>query len=559
MTRVRDGALILALVACGSVLYHGPMKAAAAGPQQQQQQENTTPPQQQEATPPQTPATAAPAQTAPAQASDPVARVQTMQPVADQNPAPAPQAEAANAPGKLLVTVGKSLIIDSPVNIRRVHVANGGLAEAVAVSPKEVLINGTAPGETSLIVWQANDTRLVYDLTVRQSASKLEATRQQLAREFPADDISLTFENDTAFLRGKVKDVTAADRAVAIAASLGKVVNLLRVGVPEVAPQVLLKVKFADVDRSKALQFGLNLFNSSFHQQTSLGTGSAIFPDTNGQFTVPPVVNILLLRPDINLVAEMQALQQRNVLELLAEPNVLAISGETASFLAGGEFPFPVVQPSAAGTSAISIQWREYGVRLNFLPVVTPAGTIRLKVNPEVSSLDYTNAVTIQGFTIPGLSSRRVSTDVELDSGQSFVIAGLLDHQTTDNLSKVPGIGSIPIIGKLFQSRNYNRSNDELLVIITPEIVRPIPAGQTLPELTYPSPFLPTNDTVELRHPGIDKTGPVPVKPPVDSVPYEMLAQPKPIQQAPVQAGGTMAPAPQQQPTPTPSGTGKSN
>ena len=397
---------------CASLLYHQPVRA---GVQEQ--------PQQQEAQP----------QSAP-----------PAQDISASDSAPQAQSDAPAAPGKLIVTVGKSLIIDSPLNITRVTIANGAVAEAVAVNPKEVLINGTAAGETSLIVWQQNGTRLVYDLIVRLSGTRLEAVRQQLARDFPADDINVTFENDTAFVRGTVKDVTAGDRAMAIASTLGRSVNLLRVEIPPVAQQIVLKVRFASLDRSASIAAGLNLFSDAFNQQTSIGTGAALYPtSTSGggpQFSVPQAVNILLLRNNLNLVAEIQAMQTKNILQLLAEPNVLAISGEQASFLAGGEFPFPVVQPSSNGSSAVSIQWREYGVRLNFLPVITPRGTIRLKVAPEVSSLDYTNAVTIQGFTIPGLSSRRVQTDVELDSGQTFVIAGLLDNQTTDNLSKVPGI-----------------------------------------------------------------------------------------------------------------------
>ncbi len=486
--------------ACGSLLYHQPVRAdQTAQPQQQQEQ----PPQQQ---------AAAPAQDAAAAAAD---------------TAPQAQSETPAAPGKLIVTVGKSLLIDSPLNITRVTIANGQVAEAVAVNPKEVLINGTASGETSLIVWQQNGTRLVYDLTVRMSGTKLEAVRQQLARDFPADDINVTYENDTSFVRGTVKDVTAAERVVSIAATMGKVVNLLRVEVPPVAPQVLLKVRFASVDRSASLDAGLNIFNSSFNQQTSLGTGPAVFPNEAGRFGVPQAINLLLIRKDINLVAELQALQAKRVLELLAEPNVLATSGEQASLLAGGEFPFPVVQPSSSGTAAISIMWREYGVRLNFLPNVTARGTIRLKVAPEVSSLDYTNAVTIQGFTIPGLSSRRVQTDVELDSGQSFVIAGLLDNQARDNLSKVPGIANIPLIGKLFQAKSVARTNSELLVIITPELVRPIPQDQAVPDLTYPTTFLPKNSPGPLRQPGMDKTGPVPVKSPATSLPYEQLVPKK--------------------------------
>ena len=168
--------------------------------------------------------------------------------------------------------------------------------------------------------------------------------------------------------------------------------------------------------------------------------------------------------------------------------------------------------------------WREYGVRLSFLPQVTPRGTIRLKVAPEVSSLDYTNSVTVQGVTVPGLSTRRVQTEVELEDGQSFVIAGLLDHQTTENLSKIPGIGNIPVLGKLFQSKQLTRSNSELLVIITPELVRPIPAGGKLPELQYPKSFLPTSGAA-VSQPGMEVTGAAAVKLPVDSIPVEQLLQ----------------------------------
>jgi pilus assembly protein CpaC len=425
-----------------------------------------------------------------------------------------------------MVTVGKSLIIDSPLNIIRVHVSNGDLAEAVAVNPREVLINGKAPGETSLIVWQQNGARIVYDLTIRMSGLKLDAARQQILREFPSESIQLTFENDTAFVRGTVKDVIAAERVISIAESLGKAVNLLNVEVPPVDPQVLLRVRFANVDRQASSELGMNFWNSSFNQQTSLGTGPAIFPDDAGRFQVPQAVNILLLRPDINLVAQIQALESRRVLELLAEPNLLAISGEEASFLAGGEFPVPVVQPSQ-GAAVITIMWREYGIRLNFQPTVTPRGTIRLKVAPEVSSLNYTNSVTVLGVTVPGLSSRRVQTEVELDSGQSFVIAGLLDNQARDSLSKVPGISSIPVLGKLFQSRTVSREKGELLVIITPELVRPLPAGQAPPELTFPTPLLEEGLKAAPRHPGMEQTGPVPVKPPVDTVPFERLV-PKP-------------------------------
>jgi pilus assembly protein CpaC len=445
-------------------------------------------------------------------------------------PTPAPPQNAPQGPPKLMVTVGKSLIIDSPLNIMRVVVANGDLAEAVAVNPKEVLINGKAAGETSLIVWQQGGSRLVYDLNVRMNQARLDAARQQIAREFPNDNISLTFDNDTPFVRGTVPDVSTADRVLAIAATLAtsdkKPVNLLHVAISPVEPQVLLQVRFATVDRQASLDLGLHLFSTAFNQQTSTGTGYALFPDPTGLIPVKQTTNILLSRPDINLLAELQALETKSYLQILAEPNLLAISGEKASMLAGGEFPFPIVQPSLQG-ALITIMWREYGVRLNFTPTVTPRGTIRLRLEPEVSSLDYTNAVSIQGFTIPALATRRVNTEIELDSGQSFAIAGLLDNQTRDSLQKVPGIGNIPLIGKLFQQKDVLRQNTELLVLVTPEVVRPIPPGQKTPDIQLPGKFLKDVPTKAPRTPGMDQTGPVPVKPPTESLPYDRVATPK--------------------------------
>ena len=164
--------------------------------------------------------------------------------------------------------------------------------------------------------------------------------------------------------------------------------------------------------------------------------------------------------------------------------------------MAGGEFPFPTIQGGASGVGQITIQFKEFGVRLNFLPVVTPRGTIRLTVTPEVSSLDYANGLSISGYTVPGLATRRVQTEIELENGQSFVIAGLLNNQVTDQLSKMPGLANIPLLGKLFQSRSTNRSSSELLIMVTPELVNPIVAGAKVPEMHFPREFLkgaPTN------------------------------------------------------------------
>jgi pilus assembly protein CpaC len=429
-------------------------------------------------------------------------------------------------PGKLMVTVGKSLIIDSPMKIQRISVANGELIEAVAVNPKEVLINGKAAGETSLIVWQEGGNRLLYDLTVRLSPLKLDAVRQQLARDFPNEDINVTFENDTAFVRGTVKDVIAAERVMAITASLGKSVNLLRVEVPPVEQQILLRVRFCNVDRSASTDLGISFASGAFNQSTAIGTGQFSGPTVNtaGTVSLSDMLSILLFRKDLNLAASIKALEGKNLLETLAEPNLLAINGKEASFLSGGEFPFPMIQPGLGGNT-VTIAFREFGIRIKFLPRITPRGTIQLQVAPEVSSLDFGNAVIFSGTTIPALSTRRIQTEVELDSGQSFVIAGLLDNRLTETINKIPGLANIPLLGKLFTSKSVKRNNTELMVIVTPEVVRPIPAGQPLPTLNMPSPFLTKNSDVDMHQPGIDKTGPVPVKPPTDSIPLEQLIQ----------------------------------
>ncbi len=401
-----------------------------------------------------------------------------------------------NASSDLTITVDQSAVVDHGAAIRRVSVANGDIAEAVAVSSTELLVNGKTPGETSLILWDAKGDRTRFEVRVIANASKIDAVRRELRQELAGQDVSLTLENGNVFLRGTVKEVNAADRAFAIASTLGKVVNLLRVLVPAGEPQILLKVRFANIDRSATSQLGLNLF--------STGATNTIGSVTTGQFGSPPtfafapppvtatvtnLLNLFFYRPDLNFGAMIQALEAKSLLQILAEPNLLTISGRPASFLAGGEFPFPTLQGGGAGVGQITIQFKEFGIRLNFLPTVTPRGTINLVVTPEVSSLDYANGLTISGATIPGLATRRVQTEVELDNGQSFVIAGLLDNQITETLNKIPGLANIPLLGKLFQSRSLAKNNTELLVMVTPELVGPIPAGAKAPEIKMDAPF----------------------------------------------------------------------
>jgi pilus assembly protein CpaC len=427
----------------------------------------------------------------------------------------------------LMVTSGKSLVVESPVNIERVSLANGDLAEAVVVNPRELLLHGKSPGVTSLIVWQQGGTRLLFDLNVQPNSYKqdtaLEATRRELKREFPNDQLDLTMENGILFVRGTVSDMTSAERAMQIARTAGTAVNLLSVKVPPTEAQILLKVKFADVDRATSNQLGADFFSTGLGQTTGRVTTGQFQSGQVSQsgFSLNDALNVFLFRSSDKLAVAIKALQARRLLEILAEPNVLAYNGKSASFLSGGEFPYPTLQGGGGGLGAVTIQFREFGVRITFVPTVTPRGTIHLQVTPEVSSLDFANGLVFQGFNIPALATRRVQTELELESGQSFAIGGLLDNRVTQSLSKIPGLGDIPFFGKLFRTRDISKNKTELLVIVTPEIVRPIPAGQTVPDLTMPVEFLQEGLTVAPRTPGLEITGPVPVKAPKETMRVE--------------------------------------
>jgi pilus assembly protein CpaC len=457
-------------------------------------------------------------------------------------PSPASSTTLQDSTNDLSVTVGKTVLVDCAQPIARVAIGLGDIAEASAVSPTEIMVNGKTPGETSLIIWDIHGGRQFFNVTVRPmatlSSDNLDAVRRELRTELPGQTIRVSFDNNNIFLRGDVKDLTSSDRAARIAATAGKVVNLLSVDVPSSDPQILLKVRFASVDRSLEKQMGINLFN--------LGAANSIIGTSTGEYTPPSIgipgtssaesiataaatgdfsneLNLLAFIPGIDIGATIEALETKGLVETLAEPNVMATDGHEASFLAGGEFPYPVVQgTSAGGSTAVTIEFKEYGIRLNFIPTITPRGTIRLQVAPEVSSLDFTNAVEISGFQVPAITSRKVNTEVELRDGQSFVIGGLLDKTETQSFEKVPFLGDIPILGKLFQSMTRTKNDTELIVVVTPEIVAPIPAGQALPELKYPVAFLPPNSNIPMNTP--DAKGPENTPPPTPtSVPVETL------------------------------------
>lgn len=455
-----------------------------------------------------------------------------------------PGASFQDSTNELAVSVGKTVLVDTARPIARVSVGMGGVAVATAVSPTEIMVDGKTPGETSLIIWDAQGGRQFFNVSVRASMAahdtEIEEIRQQLHDEMPGQPVRVSLDNGTVFLRGTVNDLTTADRAVKIASVGGKVVNLLNVRVPNSKPQILLKVRFASVDRSLMKSMGINFFD--------LGLGNAIGGISTGQFSPPYIsgagggassssgvssssaqatfsneLNLLAFFPGLKSGANIQALQTQGMLQLLAEPNLLAADGKEASFLAGGQYPYPVVQgTSAGGSTAVSIQFKDYGIRLNFIPTITPRGTIRLQVAPEVSALDYSNQVQISGFVVPGITVRQVNTEVELKDRQSFVIGGLLDNTVTQTFEKIPFVGDIPILGKFFQSIQRTKNNSELIVIVTPEIVAPIPAGQPLPDLHYPMTNMPQNSRIPMHNP--DQTPAQPAVAPT-TIPVEKLLE----------------------------------
>lgn len=443
-----------------------------------------------------------------------------------------------DAANDLPVVVGGSVLVDCAKPVRRVAVGLGDFAEATAISPTEILVNGKAAGETSLIIWERDGSRQFFNVKVRPSLvatnDRIEAIRREFIKQLPGQVLKISSENGAVFLSGTVRDLDSSNRAVQIASSVGKVINLLNVEVPAAEPQILLKVIFASVDRSKSNSLGLNLF--------STGLGNTISGISTGQFSPPTLtapsgttaasailsneLNLFAFFPGLNLGATIQALEAKGLVEVLSEPNVLAQNGKQASFLAGGEYPYPVVQGSSgsgSGTS-VTIEFKEYGVRLNFIPTITPRGTIRLQVAPEVSALDFTNAVQISGFQVPAIDVRKVKTEVELGEGQSFAIGGLLDNRETESFQKIPFLGNIPILGKFFQSISKNKTNTELIVIVTPEIVAPIPVGAPLPRPKYPADFLPSNSGIPMNTPDAKPSGFTPTPSPV-TMPVEKLIE----------------------------------
>jgi pilus assembly protein CpaC len=400
----------------------------------------------------------------------------------------------------LHILVGHSVLIRTDSRLRRVLVGNPAVITTATTAPNEVVVTATASGSSSVVLWQEDNKSRILEVFGDLDVSLL---REAVARSFPNEPIEIEAEENRIVLTGTATAVPVADQIAKMAVPFSKeIVNSIRIALPGRQKQILLKVRFAQVDRSKSTAFGVNLFstpggkfftsgstqqfsppqlvnNSNNSGGSTGGSGQGVPSSTIG---LSDLLNLFIFRPDIDLGATIKDLEQRNVLQILAEPNLLAANGEPARFLAGGELPYPVVS-GVAGANTVTVQFKPFGVKLEFTGVIQDDNTIRLKVYPEVSSLDFSNAVTINGFVLPAIATRHAETTVELRNGQSFGIAGLLDQRTTALYSKVPGIGDIPILGLLFRSKSITKTNSELVVIVTPSVVDPASAENVPPVL----------------------------------------------------------------------------
>jgi pilus assembly protein CpaC len=400
---------------------------------------------------------------------------------------------------KVRLTAGRSTVVPTDFDITRIAVTNPEIADAVVVQPREILVDGKTAGTISLIVWGGSG-RTQYDVVVEQPVAPLE---QQLRALFPGEDVTVSTSEGATILSGRVSSTSVMLRMGEIAtASIPKaqLVNLLRVPGGSESQQVMLQVRFAEVNRRALTEAGLGLFLTRerfLGRSTTQQFAAPDFEQEGGQdkLVFSDFLNLFLWDRELGVGGVLRALEQSGGFQSLAEPNLIAYNGQEASFLAGGEFPVPIVS-GAAGN--VSVSWKEFGIRLNFTPTIA-GDVIRLSVTPEVSSLDFANGITLEGFRIPALTTRRATTVVELRDGQSFAIAGLLDNEVQHDQAAIPLLSKLPIIGPLFKSKGERSEQTELMVLITPRLVRALDPDEVPP--------LPTNPDSFIKRPGAPVKG----------------------------------------------------
>jgi pilus assembly protein CpaC len=418
---------------------------------------------------------------------------------------------------RLFLTAGRSMILPTEFNITRIAITNPAVADAVVVEPREILIDGKAAGTVSLIVW-GSGTRKQYDVVVDPGVAQLE---QQFQALFPGEDIHVAITDEAMILSGSVSNNNIMLRAGEIAtasASKLKLINLLQLPGGTESQQVMLQVRFAEVNRRALSEAGIGLWLA---RETVLGrvtTQQFSAPDfEEDELVFADFLNIFFWHTGEGIGGVLRALKAKGFFQSLAEPNLIAYNGQEASFLAGGEFPVPIVQ---GATGSVSVQFKEFGIRLTFRPIIA-GDVIRLRVAPEVSTLDFNNGVSLGGFRIPALTTRRAQTEVELRDGQSFAIAGLLNNVSQQDSAAIPILSQIPIIGNLFKSRADRAERTELMVLVTPRLVRALDPDEVPSLPTTPRPFLPP----------MEREGEQPREAPDDGVPPAAPADAPPVAQ----------------------------
>ncbi len=403
----------------------------------------------------------------------------------------------ATSPQKLSLIVGKSVIIQSPEPVKRVSLVAPEIADAMVLTPHQIYLTGKAPGVTNLTLWVDNKVSAILDLEVSLDISQLKETLHKVLPE--EKDIKVTTAHDSITLSGTVSSTSNLSQVLAITQSYlpkdGKVINLLEVAGVH---QVMLEVRVAEMSRSLLKRLGFNFAYLTPHGNFGLSTLNALtsvnqfnMPGTGISGSISSAVNAIVRfsTRGTNWTAFIDALKEEGLLKVLAEPTLITLSGKTANFLAGGEFPIPVPQSSGTGGTTITIEYKPFGVGLNFSPTVLSSKKISMQVAPEVSELDFSRAVSISGFVVPAITTRRVSTVVELADGQSFAIAGLLNEQVRETITKFPILGDIPVLGALLRSSNFQKNETELIVIVTAHLVKPLDmTKQTLPTDQYIEP-----------------------------------------------------------------------
>lgn len=421
---------------------------------------------------------------------------------------PLPTAETGRASERITLTAGQSTVLLTDFDVVRIAITNPEVADAVVVAPRELLVDGKMSGTVTLIVWGAAQ-RVQYDVVVEPPVTTLQ---QQLQQLFPGENIQVSAIGEAVVLSGNVSSNGVMLRAgeIAQASSLdSRVINMLQLPGGMLSQQVMLQVRFAEVNRRALSELGISMFTgptgagdyiarSSTQQFASTEFGDLERTEVDdaillsGSSTFGDFLNLFIFNTKHNVGALIKALESGGYFQSLAEPNLIAYNGQEASFLAGGEFPIPIVQ---GATGTVTIVYKEFGVRLTFLPIIA-GDIIRLTVSPEVSSLDFNNGITLSGFRVPALITRRAHTTVELRDGQTFAIAGLLSNVSQEDRAAIPFLSKLPIIGSLFKSRSRRQEQTELMVLITPRLVRPLDPDEVPPLPTVPGRFLPPDDTI---------------------------------------------------------------